>query len=74
MPSTIGAPKCVSKRWPISDGSASPAEEHMRSATSARGGRPGDASMPAKPVGAPKKTVGRTAVPVAAPRRRRSSA
>ena len=66
MPSTIGAPKWRSKRWPSSDGSASPAEEHMRSATASRAGSEGEASMPAKPVGAPKKTVGRIAVPVAA--------
>ena len=30
----------------------------MRSATASRAGRLGEASMPAKPVGAPKKTVG----------------
>ncbi|MNV12527.1 hypothetical protein D3C71_1031340 [compost metagenome] len=30
----------------------------MRNATAARAGNRGDASMPAKPVGAPKNTVG----------------
>ncbi len=34
----ISQPKCAVKRWPISAGSASPADEHSRSATSARCG------------------------------------
>ena len=54
-------PKCAVKRSPMSRGSASPADEHMRSATASRVGNDGDASMPAKPVGAPKNTVGRCA-------------
>ncbi len=58
----ISTPKCSVKRWPISAGSASPADEHSRSATWLRDGRSGDASMPAKPVGAPKKTVGLVSV------------
>jgi hypothetical protein len=36
-----------------SAGSASPADDTRRSATSSRAGSPGEASMPAKPVGAP---------------------
>ena len=59
----MAQPKWRSKRWPISLGSASPADEHMRKATAPRAGSAGDASMPAKPVGAPKKTVGRRSLP-----------
>ena len=66
MPSTMAQPKWRSKRWPISPGSASPADEHMRRATAPFAGRAGDASMPAKPVGAPKKTVGRRSCPAPA--------
>ncbi|MCY1510200.1 hypothetical protein D9M68_445710 [compost metagenome] len=54
----ISQPKCAVKRWPISAGNASPADEHSRNATSARAGSEGLASMPAYPVGAPKNTVG----------------
>ena len=73
MPSMIEQPKCSSKRRPISPGSASPADEHMRSATVARAGRAGEASMPAKPVGAPKKTVGRAAASAAVQRLKTAS-
>ncbi|MOA14276.1 hypothetical protein D3C78_1343680 [compost metagenome] len=55
----MSQPKCCLKRWAISAGSASPADEHMRSATASRAGSRGEASMPANPVGAPKNTVGR---------------
>ncbi|MDT4821359.1 hypothetical protein FQZ97_545340 [compost metagenome] len=58
MPSMISQPKCALKRCAISPGNASPADEHMRSATASRAGSLGEASMPAKPVGAPKNTVG----------------
>ena len=47
MPSMISQPKCAVKRSPSSRGSASPADEHSRSATSPRLGNAGDASMPA---------------------------
>ena len=47
MPSMISTPKWAVKRWPMSAGSASPADEHRRSATSLRAGSAGDASMPA---------------------------
>ena len=59
MPSTMSTPKCCLKRSPNSAGRASPAEETSRSATASRAGSLGCASMPAKPVGAPKNTVGR---------------
>ena len=62
----IAQPKWRSKRWPISDGKASPAEEHMRNPTASRDGSDGEASMPAKPVGAPKNTVGLSGVSVTA--------
>jgi hypothetical protein len=53
MPSTMSTPKWRLKRSPSSAGSASPAEDTRRIATScARAGR-AMASMPAKPVGAP---------------------
>ena len=54
----MSQPKWSLKRCAISAGSASPADEHMRSATALRAGRRGEASMPANPVGAPKNTVG----------------
>src|SRR6476661_8954531 len=43
MPSTIAQPKWRSKRWPISLGRASPADEHIRNATASRLGSAGDA-------------------------------
>ena len=60
MPSTMSTPKWRWKRSPRSAGSASPADDTSRSATASRAGRFGWASMPAKPVGAPKNTVGFT--------------
>ena len=54
----MSTPKCALKRSPSSAGNASPAEETSRRLTSALAGSFGLASMPAKPVGAPKKTVG----------------
>ena len=53
MPSTMSTPKWRLKRSPISAGSASPADETSLSATSSRFGSRFEASMPAKPVGAP---------------------
>ena len=60
MPSTMSTPYCALKRSPISAGSASPADDTSRIATWSRAGSCGCASMPAKPVGAPKNTVGLT--------------
>jgi hypothetical protein len=60
MPSMTSTPKWRVKRSPISAGRASPAEDASRNATASRGGSVGDASMPARPVGAPKKMVGFT--------------
>ena len=60
-PSITSTPKCAAKRRPISAGSASPAEEHSRSATASRAGRLGEAKSAAYPVGAPHKIVGRWA-------------
>jgi hypothetical protein len=68
MPSRISPPKWAVKRSPSSAGKASPADEHSRSVTASRAGRFGEASMPAKPVGAPKNTVGLT--PPTSPRQR----
>ena len=72
MPSITSMPIRALKRSPNSAGSASPADEASLKAKAERSGRTGDASMPAKPVGAPKNTVGLT--PPTSPRQRRKVA
>jgi hypothetical protein len=58
MPSTISTPKCALKRSPMSAGSASPADDTRRSATSPRAGSRGEAQHAGKAGGRAEKDRG----------------